>query len=218
MEVSIGAQSSTPASNASSGSESLASIESALTGHNPHVFRVAERQLDTHANYMPTVSFSGKVERTPGDMAGLELTFSEHQAVTGIPFAASYFQLDKTYKAIGPKEQENFKAIDTYLGRRIAAGRFSDSSHAAAELIRELEGKIHLKDYHDPYYKAEKLAGYVSSLDAFNEHNTLRARLTQKEALAKKDTAAAQSQLKTVMSRKVDAVARNVLSQLLKHF
>jgi len=141
--------------------------------------------------------------RSTEEMAELEPTFNQHQAVTGRPFTATYLSLDKTYNALDQTSKDAINAIDEYIASKIGSGQYKDSAETATELIRELEKKINLKDYHDPYYRAEKLAHYISNLDKYEKQKTVKARIT-KETLTQHK---AQTNTFKNVARKVDQIS-----------
>lgn len=48
---------------------------------------------------------------------------------------------------------------------------------AISALIKEWETKINLKDYHDPYYKAERLSEYLDNIAKYTKQQTVKARV-----------------------------------------
>lgn len=160
-------------------------VEQAMTGQNPHAFRVARAQLDDEG-LTPSVRVAGPTERTLEEMTSLEPTFLQHEAVTGLPFTASYFHLDKTYKALDAKDQAKVQAIDAYLRNKIDSGKYVDSADTAVQMLQELEKRLQLKEYHDPYYKIERLENYLKTMNDYQKHEMIKPRFTKHALETKK--------------------------------
>lgn len=181
MTQTPGAESSTPTSQNFFEGKSQTAVESAIKGDNPHLFRVAEAVHDSTATSTPSVRVEGPVARTVAELTELSPTFLAHEAVTKRPFSASYFKIDKVYSSLSESERGNFRAIDSYIQKKVESGKFIDSADSAASIIRSIEQKLNLKDNHDPYYKAERIAKYLSSTNDYFKHKVIKARLAKAE-------------------------------------
>lgn len=156
----------------------LQSIEQAVTGDNPYIFRMAKAQYDDSA--IPTTEkVEPMKERTSEELVGLEPTFLQHESVTGIPFIASVYKLDKVYGDIDTKDRINAKTIDEYITKKIFSKTIPDTAEAAKSFIKELESKIGIKEYHDPYFRLEKLSRYIKAVTDFTNFNSFRSKLTK---------------------------------------
>lgn len=161
-----GAESSPTPSNFYDG-KSVETVEAAITGTNPHTFRVMQAQLDDTASHT-SIRMEETPYRTVEELATLEPTFSQHQAVLGIPFTASYLSMDKVYKDADMATKQNVQAIEMFLERQIKSGKYIDSAKAVGKIIRDIETKLKLKEYHDPFYKANRIAQYIEAVDDFD--------------------------------------------------
>lgn len=178
----IGADNSTTQSEASE----LAAVESSIKGENPHTFRVMEATVDE--GLVPSVRVPDVITRTAGELATLEPSFLQHEPVTGRPFTASYLSLDKVYSEMPPKEQKSIQRIDAYIKSKIESKQYQDTAESAAKIIQEIESRLRLKDHHDPFYKAERIANYLDAVGDFEAHKMLKPRFTKSALQAKKMT------------------------------
>lgn len=188
--------------------ESQEAVENALTGQNPHTFRVAQAQLDS--NSVPSVRVDRISERPLEELVSLEPTYLQHEAVTGIPFTASYYSLDKVYKELEPKDQKFIRTIDDHIAKQIKSGKFTDSAEAATQIIKDLENKLKLTDNNDPYYRAERISNYLKSVGDYNKQATLKARLTKetKQSETEAITKSAISSVKKVSQSAIEQVSQ----------
>ena len=182
----------------------LAAVESSIAGNNPHTFRVLEATVDEST--ATSVRVPDSVTRTVNELITLEPTFLQHEAVTSRPFTASYLSLDKVYSEMQPKEQANIQRIDTYIRGKIESKQYQDSAESASKIIQEIEARLHLKDHHDPFYKAERIANYLDAVGDFEAHKMLKPRFTKAAIQAKEMTEKA--------TRKVVAKVEEQLQQL----
>jgi hypothetical protein len=158
---------------------SLEQAESALKGDNPYVFRVAQTQLDQ--GNTPSVRVSGKFERTSDELFSIEPTFSSHRAVTGMPFPATYFSLDKVYQHLEMPNRVHIDKVEQFVGQQIKSRRLSDTAKAAVRVIQDLEKKLSLNEDHDPYYRLERMANHIDALRLSSGHTKLRMALKGKK-------------------------------------
>lgn len=113
-------------------------------------------------------------ERTLDEMLSIEPTFSQHEAITGIPFSASFFKLDKVYNDIDLKDRTNIKKLDDFIKSKVDNKEISDDATSVGSYIKNIQEKIGLKDYHDPYYKLEKLSNYLSATNKYESHEKVK--------------------------------------------
>jgi hypothetical protein len=155
-------------------SEPISNVEMAIKGENPHTFRVAQV---IHESPSESIRTDPMQERTLEELIDLEPSFTAHEAVTGIPFIASYYKLDKVYHSIDTQDRLNAKTIDEYISKKVNSKKINDSAESARLFIKELEEKIGLKEYHDPYFRLEKLSKYIKAITDFSNFSTLRPRI-----------------------------------------
>lgn len=161
--------------------QSLPAVEAALKGENPFSFRLAQAQIDPDSVPTPSVRVNGPTERTLDEIVSLEPSFMAHEAVTGIPFVASHFKMDKAFAALSSQEQAPFLRIEKYLKGQISSGKYQDSAEAARSLIKKLESKLYLNEHHDPFYKAERMRNYLDVAAQHASQETLKPRVVKEQ-------------------------------------
>lgn len=158
-------------------SSSLSNLESAVQDTNPFTFRVAEAVFD--APMTPSVRVDSPVERTLDETISLTPTFLEHEAIVGIPFTGSYYKMDKSFKNMDTKTQDQVIKIDSYIREKMEKGHLTDSAETAISLIKELEKKVKLDENTDPFYRLDKMTNYLDHLGEYAKHESIK-----KKALA----------------------------------
>lgn len=136
------------------------------------IFKLAEAKFEE----TPSVR-SEIVERTVNELIELEPTFTQHEAVTGIPFSASFYKLDKVYDDIDTKDRINARNIDEYIMKQVFSNKLDDEASSVHKYMKDLENEIGLKDYHSPYYKLDKLAKYIKAIQDFGNFASIKKRL-----------------------------------------
>jgi len=138
-------------------------------------FRVIQAVLEEPS--IPSVRADGPVSRSAEDLAAIEPSFSEHQSVTGLPFVATYYKLDKVFQDIMVPDRTNVSRVNAWVAKRLQEGGYQDTAEAAASILKGLEDKLGLNDYQDPYYKLDKLGAYVRALEPGGRPVDLRRQL-----------------------------------------
>lgn len=163
--------------------QSLPQVEAALRGNdNPFTFRRIQAQVDHSDALVPSIRVDQPVERTLEEITGLEPSFMAHEAVTGLPFVASHFKMDRSYPALSPKEQAPFLEVESHIKKEIEAGKYVDTAEAARSIIKGLEEKLGLNDHNDPYYKADRIAAFLKADKDYQRQETLKARIVKQAA------------------------------------
>lgn len=151
-------------------------LEEVVSGHDSTIFRVMKAVLDSSAT--PSVRVDAMPVRVESELAKVEPTFSLYEEVTGIPFTASYLNIDKVYKNINTADQIFVKKIDSYINQRMAESHLQDTVGSASQIIHELESLLNLNEMHDPYFRAEKMAIYITALTEKKEKDHFKTLLT----------------------------------------
>lgn len=159
----------------------LATVEAALKGENPFAFRVLKEQVDPDVP-VASVRVNDIYERTASQLAELEPSFMAYQAVTGLPFIAAHFGMDKSFPSLDAKEQAPFLRVERYIRSQIENGKYTDSAEAARAMVKKLEAKLYLNEHHDPYYKADRMAKYLDAATDHARQGTLKPRLVKEQA------------------------------------
>jgi hypothetical protein len=175
----------------------LADQKAALFGgENPHTFRVAKAIHEAG----PIVSDRPDVVERVGSRSAVELgeitpTFLQHEALTGRPFSASYYQMDKVYDRLGA-DQSIFRGIDSYVMKEVSEGRMADGAEAVTSFIQSIESKLNLEPFHDPFYRSKRVAEYLTAAGDYIEHDHKIERLRQqtREKVARARTTATEAQ------------------------
>jgi hypothetical protein len=160
------------------GAENSTNISNDSLKDNPYIFRIAEAKFEEQPS-VPTPKEQPMSERTADEMINLEPTFTQHEAITGIPFSASFYKLDKVYSDIDTQDRLNAKNIDEYILKQVYSKKLDDNAQSIHQYIKDLEKEIELKDYHSPYYKLEKLSKYIKAIQDFGNFNTIKKRLIE---------------------------------------
>lgn len=170
-----GADNSLTPSNDFFSAESIEATEQAIKGENPHVFRVAQAELDETPT--PSIRVDGPVTRTTEEIIGIEPAFSAFQNITGSPFTAAFYKMDKIYKQVDLDTQTHIKKVEEYIHNQIRSQRLLDTSKSAIQVIKNLEKKVGINDNNDPFYRLERISRYIDAIRKYNNHGTLKARL-----------------------------------------
>lgn len=138
----------------------LVSSPTPSTSSESSVFRAAQNFPD-----QPTGSYEPADYGTPSQvligMPSLEPSFTSFQAVEGIPFVASYFNLAPSYEHLSRGDKQTVEQVERFIDGKVRSREYADSTDAAKKILSDMEEKLGLSDVHDPHYRIEKIADYL---------------------------------------------------------